>query len=350
MKEGGAHAVKLEGGGAMVPQVAAHRRRRHPGDGAHRLHPAERARPRRLPGAGPRRRRPTTWSPTRSRCSEAGAFAVVLEMVPGEVAERVTAELAIPTIGIGAGVDCDGQVLVWQDMAGLRTGPMPRFVKQYADLRTHVVRGRRGVRRRRGRPGLPRRGAHLPLARRAAGATRCGQHGRMDSERARALRDLLGGSDWVQRTREFAVTLRRSTTPGGLLLVGTPDEEPWHLAAHLDDESRLRRPAGAVADLGALVSTAGGTAAFVRRRWRGSRPPARTRRSSSSHPTPHRSNCSNVSPMHDVSAQPSCRSTTVTTTSVRSCTTASWCRARAASSSLHGRCRRHSTSTRCSTW
>ena len=61
----------------------------------------------------------------------------------------------------------------------------------------------------------------------------------MDSERARALRDLLGGSDWVQRTREFAMTLRRSTTPGGLLLVGTPDEEPWHLAAHLDDESRL---------------------------------------------------------------------------------------------------------------
>ncbi len=61
----------------------------------------------------------------------------------------------------------------------------------------------------------------------------------MDSERARALRDLLGGSEWVQRTREFAVTLRRSTTPGGLLLVGTPDEEPWHLAAHLDDEARI---------------------------------------------------------------------------------------------------------------
>ena len=67
---------------------------------------------------------------------EAGAFAVVLEMVPADVAKRVTAELAIPTIGIGAGVDCDGQVLVWQDMAGLRSGPMPRFVKQYADLRT----------------------------------------------------------------------------------------------------------------------------------------------------------------------------------------------------------------------
>ena len=54
------------------------------------------------------------------------------------------------------------------------------------------------------------------------------------------LRDLLGTSGWVERTRGFAATLRRSsTTPGGLLLVGTPTEEPWHLAAHLDDESRF---------------------------------------------------------------------------------------------------------------
>jgi 3-methyl-2-oxobutanoate hydroxymethyltransferase len=52
------------------------------------------------------------------------------------VAKRVTAELTIPTIGIGAGVDCDGQVLVWQDMAGMRRGQLPRFVKQYADVRT----------------------------------------------------------------------------------------------------------------------------------------------------------------------------------------------------------------------
>src|SRR5947207_1471935 len=66
--------------------------------------------------------------------AEAGAFAVVLEMVPGEVAKRVTHDLAIPTIGIGAGPDCDAQVLVWQDMAGLRTGKAPRFVKRYADL------------------------------------------------------------------------------------------------------------------------------------------------------------------------------------------------------------------------
>jgi 3-methyl-2-oxobutanoate hydroxymethyltransferase len=66
--------------------------------------------------------------------TDAGAFAVVLEMVPGVVAKRVTHEVAIPTIGIGAGPDTDAQVLVWQDMMGLRTGKLPRFVKQYADL------------------------------------------------------------------------------------------------------------------------------------------------------------------------------------------------------------------------
>ncbi len=64
----------------------------------------------------------------------AGAFAVVMEMVPGDVAAEITKTLSIPTIGIGAGVDCDAQVLVWQDMAGLRTGRMPRFVKQYANV------------------------------------------------------------------------------------------------------------------------------------------------------------------------------------------------------------------------
>jgi 3-methyl-2-oxobutanoate hydroxymethyltransferase len=54
--------------------------------------------------------------------------------VPGDVAAEITKTLTIPTVGIGAGVDCDAQVLVWQDMAGLRTGRLPRFVKQYADV------------------------------------------------------------------------------------------------------------------------------------------------------------------------------------------------------------------------
>jgi 3-methyl-2-oxobutanoate hydroxymethyltransferase len=66
---------------------------------------------------------------------DAGAFAVVLEMVTADLAQEVTAALTIPTIGIGAGPDCDAQVLVWQDMAGLRAGRVPRFVKIYADLR-----------------------------------------------------------------------------------------------------------------------------------------------------------------------------------------------------------------------
>jgi 3-methyl-2-oxobutanoate hydroxymethyltransferase len=134
MKEGGAHAVKLEGGARVVPQVRtvvdagvpvmAHlgfTPQSEHGLGGYRVQ-----------GRGDAS---TAIVEDALALQEAGAFAVVLEMVPGEVAKQVTAELRIPTIGIGAGPDCDAQVLVWQDMAGLRTGPLPRFVKQYADLR-----------------------------------------------------------------------------------------------------------------------------------------------------------------------------------------------------------------------
>jgi 3-methyl-2-oxobutanoate hydroxymethyltransferase len=65
---------------------------------------------------------------------DAGAFAVVLEMVPSQVAARVTAELRIPTIGVGAGPHVDGQLLVWTDWAGFTTGRIPKFVKRYANL------------------------------------------------------------------------------------------------------------------------------------------------------------------------------------------------------------------------
>ena len=65
---------------------------------------------------------------------DAGAFAVVLEMVPSSSAKRVTEELSIPTIGVGAGPHVDGQLLVWTDWAGLTTGRIPKFVKQYANL------------------------------------------------------------------------------------------------------------------------------------------------------------------------------------------------------------------------
>ncbi|WP_022899516.1 3-methyl-2-oxobutanoate hydroxymethyltransferase [Humibacter albus] len=66
---------------------------------------------------------------------DAGAFAVVLEMVPTDAAAQVTEELAIPTIGVGAGPHVDGQLLVWTDWAGFTTGRVPRFVRQYADLK-----------------------------------------------------------------------------------------------------------------------------------------------------------------------------------------------------------------------
>ena len=72
------------------------------------------------------------------RLEAAGAFAVVLELVPSAVAERVTAAVAIPTIGIGAGASCDGQVLVLADLLGLTDGFKPKFVKRYADLAGNV--------------------------------------------------------------------------------------------------------------------------------------------------------------------------------------------------------------------
>jgi 3-methyl-2-oxobutanoate hydroxymethyltransferase len=134
MKEGAAHAVKLEGGAQVVSQVralvdAGIPVMAHVGFTPQSEH--------QLGGYRVQGRGDTGDELVRAALSlqDAGAFAVVLEMVPADVAKRVTAELTIPTIGIGAGVDCDGQVLVWQDMAGLRRGPFPRFVKHYADLR-----------------------------------------------------------------------------------------------------------------------------------------------------------------------------------------------------------------------
>ena len=71
----------------------------------------------------------------------AGCFALVLEAVPARVAARVSAQLAIATIGIGAGPGCDGQVLVWHDLLGINEGPAPRFVKRYADVAGEIRRG-----------------------------------------------------------------------------------------------------------------------------------------------------------------------------------------------------------------
>ncbi|MBI4466870.1 MAG: 3-methyl-2-oxobutanoate hydroxymethyltransferase [Acidobacteria bacterium] len=74
----------------------------------------------------------------------AGAFSLVLESIPTEVAERITRELKVPTIGIGAGAGCDGQVLVWHDLVGLSFGVQPKFARRYADLRAALEQAVRG--------------------------------------------------------------------------------------------------------------------------------------------------------------------------------------------------------------
>ena len=133
MKEGGCHAVKFEGGVRVAEQIRKVTEAGVPVLGhvgftpqSEHLLGGYRVQGR---GAGAEKLLADAHA-----VQEAGAFAVVLEMVPGDLAKQVTAELTIPTVGIGAGPDCDAQVLVWQDMAGLRQGKLQRFVKRYANL------------------------------------------------------------------------------------------------------------------------------------------------------------------------------------------------------------------------
>ena len=139
LKETGAHAVKLEGGERMAEQIATVSSAGIPvmahigftpqsvnglggfkvqgrGDGAEQtIHDA-------------------------IAVQEAGAFAVVMEMVPAELATQITGKLTIPTVGIGAGPHCDAQVLVWQDMAGLTGGKTAKFVKRFGDVGAELLR------------------------------------------------------------------------------------------------------------------------------------------------------------------------------------------------------------------
>ena len=142
MKEGGAQAVKLEGGVRVAPQIrlihdAGIPVMAHIGFTPQSEHALGGYRVQGR-GAGAEQLLADAHA-----VQEAGAFAVVLEMVPAEIAGTVTKELSIPTIGIGAGVDCDAQVLVWPDMAGFTGGRVPRFVKKYADLRAELLRAAR---------------------------------------------------------------------------------------------------------------------------------------------------------------------------------------------------------------
>ena len=136
VKEGGAEAVKLEGGRARVETVRRLVAAEIPVMGHVGLTPQS------LNKLGSYRLQAKTADAARAlvedalALEEAGAFAVVLEVVPREIAREVTAALRVPTIGIGAGPDCDAQILVTHDLLGLSfSKTSPRFVRQYADLR-----------------------------------------------------------------------------------------------------------------------------------------------------------------------------------------------------------------------
>lgn len=132
MKEAGAHAVKLEGGRRVLPQVEALVAAGVPVMAHLGLTPqsVNVLGGYRVQGRG---QSGDELIADAKALEHAGAFAVVLECVPAELAQRVTGMLSIPTIGIGAGPDCDAQVLVWQDLMGLTQRPA-KFVKKYADL------------------------------------------------------------------------------------------------------------------------------------------------------------------------------------------------------------------------
>ena len=135
MKEGLVHAVKMEGGAYYAPTVRALTQAGIPvmahigftPQSEHMLGGY------RVQGRGDMAQ---DMIDDAVALADAGAFCVLMEMVPATTAAAVEAAVSVPTVGIGAGNTTTGQVLVWQDMAGLRTGKMAKFVKQYAQLRT----------------------------------------------------------------------------------------------------------------------------------------------------------------------------------------------------------------------
>jgi 3-methyl-2-oxobutanoate hydroxymethyltransferase len=141
VKEAGAQGVKLEGGGPMVARARAIVSAGIPVMGHLGLTPQSAAALGGLKAQGRTAAKARQMYADAIALQAAGCFAIVLEAVPSRVAARITAALRIPTIGIGAGPDCDGQVLVWHDLLGINEGPAPRFVKRYADLARETRRG-----------------------------------------------------------------------------------------------------------------------------------------------------------------------------------------------------------------
>jgi len=152
VKDAGADAVKIEGAGPMLTRVRALVDVGIPVMGHLGLTPQSVMLLGGYKAQGRTAAQAHRFYDAAGALERAGCFALVLEAVPPPVAARITDALGIPTIGIGAGADCDGQVLVWHDLLGLTPQPVPRFVKQYADLtavigtalRAYVADVRRG--------------------------------------------------------------------------------------------------------------------------------------------------------------------------------------------------------------
>jgi 3-methyl-2-oxobutanoate hydroxymethyltransferase len=134
VKEAGADAVKLEGAGVMLSRVQAIVAAGIPVMGHLGLTPQSATMLGGFKAQGRTARKAAALLHDARALEAAGCFSLVLEAVPAPVAARVTQELSIPTIGIGAGSECDGQVLVWHDLLGLYDGRAARFVKRYAEV------------------------------------------------------------------------------------------------------------------------------------------------------------------------------------------------------------------------
>lgn len=140
IKEGGAQAVKLEGGAAVAPQVRAITQAGIPVQGHLGLTPQSAGQLGGFKVQGKSAQAGKQLLEDAQALAEAGCFSLVLEAVPAPLAQRVTRSVSIPTIGIGAGAGCDGQVLVLHDLVGLFDRFLPKFVKRYAELSKEMSR------------------------------------------------------------------------------------------------------------------------------------------------------------------------------------------------------------------
>ena len=138
VKEGGADVVKLEGAGPMVSRARSIVESGIPVMGHIGLTPQSKTMLGGFRTQGKTAHEAAKLVSDARALEAAGCFALVLEAVPGPVAAEITRQLPIPTIGIGAGPDCDGQVLVYHDLLGLTEGHLPRFVKRYANLSREI--------------------------------------------------------------------------------------------------------------------------------------------------------------------------------------------------------------------